>query len=373
MADGDQNQQPPRYWFPYWSGAPPAVRPQVSRRLSPTTAPSSPRRPSPSHPRQPTAPATRGAAPPTPPHASSRPSPSRASPLAPIRELPPQSNTNSNAAAPARPPPKPVALPATPKTKDVDVVPQPEKTAVHPTAAAETKHGKGDEHHHKEADKEKKDEHKSKDKKNHAGEDSKHGKGKEKKNNADAGEESKHKEKDKEKKHHADAGEEGKHGKEAKAEHGKLHGEIKAGVADMVRRATGAGHGQGHPVASVITLAGENKGASMKVGGKSKDGSWKEHHGGHRLDGGTVDGKTDGQKKQGMMTALINSNVQVINNSLLLQSSCSGGDPGVHLKLSAKSAKKDKQKHAAGPDKSDKAAGKKLAPAQGHAGHLHRR
>uniref|UniRef100_R7W305 Uncharacterized protein n=1 Tax=Aegilops tauschii TaxID=37682 RepID=R7W305_AEGTA len=247
-----------------------------------------------------------------------------------------------------RPPPKP-------KHKDVEVVPQPEKAAVHPTAAAaETKHGKAAQHHHKEkeADKEKKDEHKSKDKKNHAGEDSKH-KDKEKKHHADAGDEdSKHKEKekekDKEKKHHADGGEEGKHkGKE----HGKLHGELKA---DMVRRATGSGHG--HPGASAITLAGENKGASMKVGGKSKDGSWKEHQGGHRLDGKPV----DGEKKQGMMRALINSNVQVINNSLLLHSSCSGGDPGVHLNLSAKSsARKDKQKHAAGADKSDKAAAAK--------------
>ena len=333
MADGDQSQQPPRYWFPYWSGPPPPVRPQMSRRLSPPQAPSSPavpsspRRPSPSHPRQPTPPRAAQS------QASSRPSPSRASPLAPIRE-PPNSNSVSN----ARPPPKPVALPATPKPKDVDVVPQPEKTSVHPpaaAAAADTKHGHRAAHHNKEkdADKEKKDEHKSKDKdkKHHAGEDSKH--------------------KDKEKKHHADAGEEGKHKdkeKEAKAEHGKLHGELKAGVADMVRRATGSGH-QG---ASVITLAGENKGASMKVGGgKGKDGSWKEHHGGHRLDGGAADGKPDGQKKQGMMTALINSNVQVINNSLLLQSSCSGGDPGVHLKLSAKSANKDKQKHAAGADK----------------------
>ncbi|XP_037410811.1 swi5-dependent recombination DNA repair protein 1 homolog [Triticum dicoccoides] len=350
MADGDQSQQPPRYWFPYWSGPPPPVRPQMSRRLSPPQAPSSPavpsspRRPSPSHPRQPTPRAAQS-------QASSRPSPSpsRASPLAPTRELP-----NSNSVSNARPPPKPVALPATPKPKDVDVVPQPEKTSVHPpAAAAETKHGHRAAHHNKEkeVDKEKKDEHKSKDKKHHAGEDSKH-KDKEKKNHADAGEESKHgKEKDKEKKHHADAVEEGKHKgneKEAKAEHGKLHGELKAGVADMVRRATGSGH-QG---ASVITLAGENKGASMKVGGgMGKDGSWKEHHGGHRLDGGAADGKPDGQKKQGMMTALINSNVQVINNSLLLHSSCSGSDPGVHLKLSAKSANKDKQKHAAGADK----------------------
>lgn len=117
-------------------------------------------------------------------------------------------------------------------------------------------------------------------------------------------------------------------------EQGKLHKEIRAGVADMVHKA-GASSGSGHERAagtSVITLAGENKGASMNIGAKSKD---KERHG-HRLDGGDKG-----------MTALINSNVQVINNSLLLQSSCSGGDPGVHLKLSAKSKSKDKQQQRA--------------------------
>ena len=64
----------------------------------------------------------------------------------------------------------------------------------------------------------------------------------------------------------------------------------------MVRKATGSGH-QG---ASVITLAGENKGASMKVGGgKGKDGSWKEQHGGQRLDGGATDGKLAARKSWG--------------------------------------------------------------------------
>lgn len=222
---------------------------------------------------------------------------------------------------------------------------------MHPpaAAAAETKHGKAVQHHHKEADR---DEHKSKDKKHHAGEDGKHKeKEKHKHHHADAGQDSKQgkeKDKEKEKDNHGHSGEDGKHKekeKESKAEHGKLHGQIKAGVANVVHRATGSsGSGHGHQAASAITLAGENKGASMKVGGgKSKDASWKEHHGGHRLDGGAVDGE---KKKQGMMTALINSNVQVINNSLMLHSSCSGGDPGVHLKLSAKSTTKDKQKHA---------------------------
>jgi len=235
---------------------------------------------------------------------------------------------------------------AAPGQKDVGVVLPPPKTIVQLPAAGikPDGHGKAAEkehkpHHHKE--KEVKDEHKSKDKEKE-------------KDHKEKKDESKSKEKEeKEKKHHA--GEDGKH-KEAKDEHGKLHREIKAGVADMVHKASGAA-GTGHAAGSgtsVITLAGENKGASMNVGGgKSKNGG--EWHGGHgyRLDGGSGSGN-DGKKaagKAGMMTALINSNVQVINNSLLLQSSCNGGDPGVHLKLSAKSASKDKQKHTGGGDK----------------------
>ncbi|CAM0879481.1 unnamed protein product [Alopecurus aequalis] len=366
MADDEQNQQPPRYWFPYWSGVPqppPPSRPsrQQSRRLSPPSpvaAPSSPRRPSPSpqHRQQPTT-APRGAAPPPPSPLSqvSRPSPSRTSPLAPIRApAPPSSNSNAVVAAAPAPPAKPPAIPAVlllpaapeaaPRQKDVDVVLPPVKPVaqVQTPAAAETKphggHGKAADKEHKSKDKEKEKDHKEK---------------KDETKSKDKEKEKDHKEK--EKKHHAGEG------KEVKAEHGKLHREIKAGVADMVHKANGAaapGSGHERGATTVITLAGENKGASMKVGGgKGKNGGeWHGH--GHRLDGGSC---TDGKKaagKEGMMTALINSNVQVINNSLLLQSSCHGADPGVHLKLSAKSASKDKQKHGGGGDKAT-AAGKK--------------
>ncbi|KAM0897578.1 hypothetical protein ACQ4PT_022487 [Festuca glaucescens] len=378
MANDDQSQQPPRYWFPYWSGVPqppppsrpsrPPVRPQLSRRLSPPSpaaAPSSPRRPSPSQNRQQptttTAP-TRGAAPPSPPQSQvSRPSPSRSSPLVPIREppaAPPSNNSNASGAVspePAKPPARPVVLllpavpEAAPRQKDVDVVfPRVKPVAqVQQPAASELKphggHSKAADKEHKthhQKEEEKKDEHKTKEK--------------EKKEETKSKE--KEKEKEKEKKHHA--GEDAKH-KEVKAEHGKLHREIKAGVADMVHKASGSGHAAGSGT-SVITLAGENKGASMKVGGGNSKNGGEWHGHGYRLDGGSG---SDGKKvagKPGMMTALINSNVQVINNSLLLQSSCNGGDPGVHLKLSAKSASKEKQKHAPGGDKVAAAsAGKK--------------
>ncbi|KAF8731751.1 hypothetical protein HU200_015684 [Digitaria exilis] len=74
------------------------------------------------------------------------------------------------------------------------------------------------------------------------------------------------------------------------------------------------------------SLAGENKSTG------------KEHRG-RKLDGISVGGREEEGGGKGI-TAFVNSNVQVINNSLMLQSSCNGGDPGVHLKLSTKSKKK---------------------------------
>uniref|UniRef100_A0A0A9GF54 Uncharacterized protein n=1 Tax=Arundo donax TaxID=35708 RepID=A0A0A9GF54_ARUDO len=129
---------------------------------------------------------------------------------------------------------------------------------------------------------------------------------------------------------------------------GKLHKEIKAGVADMVHKLGSSAPSSGHerPAeagASVITLAGENKGASMKISRAEADGKadaavGKERRA-HKL--GVGERKDEAAAGARGLTAYVNSNVQVINNSLLLQSSCTGGDPGVHLKLSTKSKKKN--------------------------------
>ncbi|KAL5199041.1 hypothetical protein ABZP36_002553 [Zizania latifolia] len=148
---------------------------------------------------------------------------------------------------------------------------------------------------------------------------------------------------DREQKQAKDSKEEFKSSKEAaskKKAHGHggdLHKDIKPRVADMTSAASSGQQGT-----SVITLAGENKGAAMKISttaaatGHSK-GAGEQSSGKKRLDGKGV-------------TATINSNVQAINNSLLLHSSCSGGDLGVHLKLSTKS----KNKHKAHDDNADK-------------------
>lgn len=183
----------------------------------------------------------------------------------------------------------------------------------------------------------------------------------------------KEKEKDhREEKDHKDKKEKEKEHKEKKEEHGsKLHKELKAGVADMVHKLSSSAPSPGgneRPTSgaagtTVITLAGENKGASMKVnrsamaGGKA-DSKDKERYG-HKLDGSVVvSGKEQAGEKG--LTAFVNSNVQVLNNSLLLQSSCNGRDPGVHLKLSTKSKKKgDDGEETAGGKSGSAAASKK--------------
>ncbi|PVH39120.1 hypothetical protein PAHAL_5G442000 [Panicum hallii] len=399
MAD---DQQPPaqRYWFPYWTAPPqppppvpaprPAVRPQLSRRdtrpAPPTSSP--PVTPSPSrrqsHPQPATTPASRGAggapSPPAQPQStrlSSRPSPSpspaRAPPLSPIRE--------PNASAAPAPVPvlvakesKPAATPhptahEVPKQKDI-IIPQ-EKTIREPPA--DSKHSKAvekeKEEREREKDKQKKEEDKEKKKKEEEKE--KEEKKKEHK------EKEKEKVQDKKKKEHKEKKEKDKEeikSKEAAGEHGhgsKLHKELKSGVADMVHKlsasapSSGGGHGRPTPAAAgttVITLAGENKGASMKIDGttvadgKADSASGKERRG-HKLNGSVAGGKERAGSKG--PTAFVNSNVQVINNSLLLQSSCNGGDPGVHLKLATKSKKKGDGREEAGGKSGSAAAPKK--------------
>jgi hypothetical protein len=68
----------------------------------------------------------------------------------------------------------------------------------------------------------------------------------------------------------------------------------------------------------IITLAGENNGATMKA--VSLD----------ELD------DTQGMiyNDENLMTAYTNSNYQTVNNSIMLEGSCSAEDPGVHIVIS---------------------------------------
>ncbi|KAG2290525.1 hypothetical protein Bca52824_050129 [Brassica carinata] len=110
----------------------------------------------------------------------------------------------------------------------------------------------------------------------------------------------------------------------------------------------------------VITIAGENKGAVMEIlrsPSDNKTGGAGTHpsrgfHGtgekGRRLQSSSSSGSDEGEGKKKAtknhnannsnlpMKAFINSNVQMINNSIVYNSTATHHDPGVHLKISRK-------------------------------------
>ncbi|XP_074564911.1 uncharacterized protein LOC141821385 [Curcuma longa] len=94
---------------------------------------------------------------------------------------------------------------------------------------------------------------------------------------------------------------------------------------------------------SIITLAGENSGASMHIGRKTLDtarsrrGSTVEEH---PSAGSKVNDKAPKMESTEVpsISTSVNSNVQSINNSLIHESSCTQEDPGVHLIFSTKPA-----------------------------------
>ncbi|KAK1279558.1 hypothetical protein QJS04_geneDACA004774 [Acorus gramineus] len=107
----------------------------------------------------------------------------------------------------------------------------------------------------------------------------------------------------------------------------------------------------------VITIAGENKGAHMELGSRSHKGRHvqrhksshahtyvEEEHGGGMGDGKAMVLKEKEKEKEKMhsssssttppISTLVNNNVQGINNSILLNGSCTHRNPGVHISLS---------------------------------------
>lgn len=100
---------------------------------------------------------------------------------------------------------------------------------------------------------------------------------------------------------------------------------------------------------SVLTLAGENKGAIMDLSPSRKTYSPQslQKRGSPKAwsneDDGEKSGSESGRKGDRMqnkslpMTAFMNSNVQGVNNSILHNASCTHHDPGVHLVFARKS------------------------------------
>ncbi|KAK2660547.1 hypothetical protein Ddye_007080 [Dipteronia dyeriana] len=137
----------------------------------------------------------------------------------------------------------------------------------------------------------------------------------------------------------------------ANGERAPLHKQIKEDVSKFVNKLT-IGH-QKQPMdgklLSMITLAGENRGASMYLGPEStkKDGSVPIHRG-YKLNSGEIpESTTDGEGSSGgkrssdsrtkedqARKAYINNNTQSITNSIMFESSVNERNPGVRMTVS---------------------------------------
>ncbi|GLJ19484.1 hypothetical protein SUGI_0351900 [Cryptomeria japonica] len=116
---------------------------------------------------------------------------------------------------------------------------------------------------------------------------------------------------------------------ELQAQHKLLNGDQKAmpGQSDLGVR--------------VITLAGENRGATMDLGSESRNNAiYDSQRMGHK-DSTTNEKDENGKGSHSPSTATaspvnayVNSNVQGANNSILYNSTCAHRDPGVRLTLS---------------------------------------
>ncbi|CAK7346352.1 unnamed protein product [Dovyalis caffra] len=134
----------------------------------------------------------------------------------------------------------------------------------------------------------------------------------------------------------------------------------------------------GEKPVSIVTLAGENRGASMYVGSEPtrKDGSVHIHRG-YKINPdesseATTDGEgsSKGKSSKDLLTkedparkAYINSNTQSVNNSILFESSVNEGSPGVQLSLSYNDEEPSKYGTKSGPLETHKAEFK-VTPAE---------
>lgn len=89
---------------------------------------------------------------------------------------------------------------------------------------------------------------------------------------------------------------------------------------------------------SVVTLAGDNRGATMHVAGSYSQPTRKKGsiHNIHRT-------KEEEEEKDEAGKAYVNSNIQSMNNSLMVQGSINGRDPGVRVILPEKPEPQVKQ------------------------------
>ncbi|KAJ6392169.1 hypothetical protein OIU77_026015 [Salix suchowensis] len=129
-----------------------------------------------------------------------------------------------------------------------------------------------------------------------------------------------------------------------------LHKEIGEDISKLVHKLgmEHMKHPMGEKSISIVTLAGENRGATMNMGFEStrKDGSIHIHRGYKINPDESSEATTDGEgsskgrsskdplTKEPARKACINSNTQSVNNSMLFETSVSERNPGVQLNLS---------------------------------------
>lgn len=136
---------------------------------------------------------------------------------------------------------------------------------------------------------------------------------------------------------------------------------IKDGISKLVQKIhtdNGLNPGSGRGT-SIITLAGENKGASMYIGHDENEGHKGKFAGrGRKLNERSAttsskgkekiesekDEKDENDEEDSKIAATVNSNVQSINNSMLQESKCDTRDPGVHLRFSNRMKKEKMEK-----------------------------
>ncbi|KAL9358008.1 hypothetical protein Peur_051261 [Populus x canadensis] len=159
-----------------------------------------------------------------------------------------------------------------------------------------------------------------------------------------------------------------------------LHKEIREDISKFVHK-LGMEHLK-HPIGekpvSIVTLAGENRGASMYEGSEPtrKDGSVHIHHGYEINPDESSENPTDGEgsskggkfkdlltKEDPAMKAYINSNTQSVNNSILFESSLNERSPGVQLHLSHNDEEPSEYSAKPGPLETHKAEFK-VTPAE---------
>nr|APA20155.1 NADH/NADPH oxidoreductase [Populus tomentosa] len=159
-----------------------------------------------------------------------------------------------------------------------------------------------------------------------------------------------------------------------------LHKEIREDISKFVHK-LGMEHIK-HPIGekpvSIVTLAGENIGASMYEGFEPtrRDGSVHNHHGYKINPDESSENPTDGEgsskggkskdlltKEDPAMKAYINSNTQSVNNSILFESSLNERSPGVQLYLSHNDEEPSEYSAKPGPLETHKAEFK-VTPAE---------